>query len=396
MGSLNGLLKRCESETGYIEKASKQNLLDKLLNRGTSNYTKYSDDINKLGLRGCQGQPWCATYQFWQEVQEFGLEKALKNWNMTKSTYVGYNCFSTYNKFKAAGKVSMTPKLGALVIFKSSHMGRVTKISGNTFSTNEGNTSPKAYDRNGGMVANKTYSINDSNIKGFCIIDYEEEKPTTTSTPRNYLMKGDKGAEVKTMQENLIYVGYSCGKAGADGDFGSGTDSAVRAFQKANGLTVDGKYGVKSKAKLEELVANKKKASATVSKANPIVKAGQQHAVNFTGVKIGVDGIVGSETNKMKSRVLQHAMNLDYGKTIAEDGVFGVKSKTKLGSHYVKYGERQFMVTALEILLMLHGIDPKGVETPGRYGNGLVNAAKQFFGDDGTKITASEFLRLIQ
>lgn len=396
MGSLNGLLKRCESETGYIEKASKKNLLDKLLNRGTSNYTKYSDDINKLGLMGCQGQPWCATYQFWQEVQEFGLDKALQNWNMTKSSYVGYNCFSTYNKFKAAGKVSMTPKLGALVIFKSSHMGRVTKISGNTFSTNEGNTSPKAYDRNGGMVANKTYSINDSNIKGFCIIDYEEEKPktTTTTTSRNYLMKGDKGAEVKKMQENLIYMGYSCGKAGADGDFGSGTDSAVRAFQKANKLTVDGKYGAKSKAKLEELVANKKKASE--NKGNAIVKVGQQHAVNFTGVKIDVDGIVGKDTNKMKARVLQHAMNLDYGNTIAEDGDFQTKSKSKLGNHYVKKGESQYMVTAAEILMMLHGIDPNGVECPGKYGNGLVKAAKKFFGDDGTKITASEFLKLIQ
>lgn len=309
MGSLNGLLKRCESETGYIEKASKQNLLDKLLNRGTSNYTKYSDDINRLGLMGCQGQPWCATYQFWQEVQEFGLDKALKNWNMTKSTYVGYNCFSTYNKFKAVGKVSMTPKLGALVIFKSSHMGRVIKISGNTFWTNEGNTSPKAYDRNGGMVAVKSYSVNDSNIKCFCIIDYEEEKPKTTSTTRNYLMKGDKGTEVKKMQENLIYMGYSCGKAGADGDFGSGTDSAVRTFQKANGLTADGKYGAKSKAKLEELIANKKKASTTTSvySRKQFIKDVQK------AIGVTVDGIVGKNTlgalvTVSKSKNKRHAV----------------------------------------------------------------------------------------
>lgn len=220
-------------------------------------------------------------------------------------------------------------------------------------------------------------------------------KPVTiTSTTRNYLMKGDKGAEVKTMQENLIYMGYSCGKAGADGDFGGGTDSAVRAFQKDNCLTVDGKYGAKSKAKLEELIANKKKASE--NQGNPIVKVGQQHAINFTGVKIDVDGIVGKDTNKMKARVLQHAMNLDYGNTIAEDGDFQTKSKAKLGNHYVKKGESQYMVTAAEILMMLHGIDPNGVECPGKYGNGLVKAAKKFFGDDGTKITASEFLRLIQ
>lgn len=315
MGSLNSLLERCENEKGYIEKASNKNLYSKTENKGTSNYTKYSEDINNLGLMGCQAQPWCATYQFWQEVQEFGLDKALKHWNMTKETYVGYNCFSTYNKFKAVGKVSNKPKLGALVIFKSSHMGRVTKISGNTFWTNEGNTSPKAYDRNGGMVAVKSYSVNDTNIKGFCIIDYETStSASSTSTPK----------------ENLI------------------------------------------------------------------VKKGQQHAINFTGVKIEVDGIVGSETKKMKARVLQHAMNLDYKKTIEEDGDFGSKSKAKLGSHYVKKGEKQHMVTAAEILMELNGIDPNGVETPGIYGNGLVKAAKTKFNDDGLKITASEFLKLIE
>lgn len=217
-------------------------------------------------------------------------------------------------------------------------------------------------------------------------------KATTPATTRNYLIKGDKGAEVKTMQENLIYLGYSCGKSGADGDFGGDTEKAVMAFQKDKGLEQDGKYGTLSKAALEKSVAQKK---SQANKGNPIVRAGQQHAVNFTGVKIGIDGIAGAETKQMKARVLQHALNLDYGETITEDGDFKTKSKKKLGSHYVKKGEEQYMVTAAEILMMLNGIDPKGVECPGSYGNGLMNAAKQFFGDDGMKITASEFLKLI-
>lgn len=299
MGSLDGLLKRCKEEVGYIEKSSAKNLLDKILNKGTANYTKYSEDINKLGLKGCQGQPWCATYQFWQEIQEFGLETALKHWNMTKSTYVGYNCFSTYNKFNAAGKVSKTPQLGALVIFTSSHMGRVTKISGNTFYTNEGNTSAKTYDRNGGMVAEKSYSITDSKIKGFCIIDYEENKTasstnsaTVNTSARNYLMKGDKGSNVKTLQENLNYIGYSCGTA--DGIFGTKTDTAVRNFQKNNGLTVDGKFGSKSEVKLTALVNSKKNAqnvtqTTTYTKTQFIKDV--QSAIGTTA-----DGIVGTKT----------------------------------------------------------------------------------------------------
>ena len=40
-------------------------------------------------------------------------------------------------------------------------------------------------------------------------------------TTKNYLAMGDKGDAVKTMQTMLIKLGYSCGKYGADGDFGS-------------------------------------------------------------------------------------------------------------------------------------------------------------------------------
>lgn len=133
----------------------------------------------------------------------------------------------------------------------------------------------------------------------------------------------------------------------------------------------------------------------SVTKRNSVIKSGQTHAVQFTGKKIQIDGITGPETNSMKSRVLQHAINKDYNAKIAEDGLFYSASKKALGSHYVKKGETQYMVTAAEILMELNGIDPKGVEYPGIYGSGLTNAAKQKFGGDGQKITASRFLTLI-
>ena len=63
---------------------------------------------------------------------------------------------------------------------------------------------------------------------------------------------------------------------------------------------------------------------------------------------------------------------------------------------YVKKGEKQYMVTAAEILMELNGIDPNGVEKPGIYGDSLVKAAKKYFGGNGTKITASQFLKLIK
>lgn len=181
MDSLNELISLARSEEGYVEKASNQNLDSKTGNKGTNNYTKYSRDVNDAGLRGCQGQAWCATSAFWLDLKTFGVDKALQLWSMNRSTYVGYSCFSTYNVFAACGKVGKTPKLGALVVFTFSHMGRVLRIytqNGITyFDCWEGNTSSNLNDRNGGMVKIKKRRADDSTIKGFCYIDYDSVTP---------------------------------------------------------------------------------------------------------------------------------------------------------------------------------------------------------------------------
>lgn len=64
------------------------------------------------------------------------------------------------------------------------------------------------------------------------------------------LKKGSEDNAVKSLQLLLIGYGYSCGSAGADGEFGSGTTKAVKAYQKANKLTVDGVVGPATWAKL--------------------------------------------------------------------------------------------------------------------------------------------------
>lgn len=56
------------------------------------------------------------------------------------------------------------------------------------------------------------------------------------------LDRGDRGPDVKELQRRL--------GIGADGVFGPLTDQAVRAFQRGNGLTVDGKVGPKTAARL--------------------------------------------------------------------------------------------------------------------------------------------------
>lgn len=62
---------------------------------------------------------------------------------------------------------------------------------------------------------------------------------TRAATP--VLKRGARGNAVKVLQGALICLGYDTG--GFDGIFGGKTDSAVRAFQRAHGLSVDGQAG---------------------------------------------------------------------------------------------------------------------------------------------------------
>ncbi len=62
------------------------------------------------------------------------------------------------------------------------------------------------------------------------------------------LKKGSRGEDVRKMQTALKKQGYYSGKV--DGIFGNGTLAAVKAFQKANGLKVDGIAGPQTLAKL--------------------------------------------------------------------------------------------------------------------------------------------------
>jgi len=66
------------------------------------------------------------------------------------------------------------------------------------------------------------------------------------SADRPTIRKGDKGVYVTLAQTELKNKGYDLGKWGVDGDFGSATESAVKAFQKDCGLTPDGIVGKKT------------------------------------------------------------------------------------------------------------------------------------------------------
>ncbi len=98
--------------------------------------------------------------------------------------------------------------------------------------------------------------------------------------------KGSKGPAVKEMQKMLIALGYlkptfkskRTGKIfpNDDGVFGSGTARAVKAFQKAQGLKVDGLVGKNTIMAMRKVADRKERGEMDAKKAAGVGKAKQE------------------------------------------------------------------------------------------------------------------------
>ena len=82
-----------------------------------------------------------------------------------------------------------------------------------------------------------------------------EMDASATSEPESALQYGDSGDAVSKLQQDLKTLGYFSGSV--TGFFGSSTQAAVRALQKANGLTETGMADAQTLAKIEELLGQK-------------------------------------------------------------------------------------------------------------------------------------------
>lgn len=124
---------------------------------------------------------------------------------------------------------------------------------------------------------------------------------------------------------------------------------------------------------------------AATSSKKDIIKAGQMHANNFTGAGLVVDGIRGTLTKKASIMAVQIALNLDFKAGLVVDGEWGPKSDAALKKRSVRLGSTRYLVTAVEILLMLKGYNPNGVECPGQFGSGCAAATGKYQTDHSLK-----------
>lgn len=247
------------AEVGQCEKDNGDALDDPSV-KGWGNWTKYARDVDATDLYDAkvQGQPWCCTFVTDIHLKCFGVANARRMLCYPVKSK-GYNCEHVANYYKAAGRWSKTPQVGAQIIFSSkkyvhAHTGIVVGVTDTTITTVEGNTNPTTgVVSNGGSVCKKEYPRNYAWILGYGMPLYdgvEILKEETEKVELRKLSKGSKGNDVKALQILLIGNGCSCGAAGADGDFGSGTDIAVKEYQRKHGLTADGVVGAVTWGKL--------------------------------------------------------------------------------------------------------------------------------------------------
>ena len=249
------------NQVGYHEKASNANLDSFTANSGSGNYTKYARD---LGV--ANGQAWCATFVWWLMASA-----AVPSSAYPSRTTVTRDWFNQRGLYRARG--TYTPKEGDYVIFGNvAHCGIVESVSNGYVHTIEGNSGDK--------VARHDYSLNNSYILGYGIIQYNNPTPTPSPAPgtdnpgnpypipTTVIRSGSRGDQVKWVQKFANDV-MGAGIA-VDGVAGNQTVYAIKVFQQNNGLTADAIAGTQTISKMLAVWREKVKPTPTPAPESPV------------------------------------------------------------------------------------------------------------------------------
>ena len=331
------LVSCAKSQVGYLEKRSNAQLDDKTANAGSANWNKYARDIDNKYPNFYNGKKngysWCDIFVDWCFIECFGYEKALKMlYQPTKST--GAGCSYSAGYYRAHNAFYRKPQVGDQVFFgdygNEGHTGIVVAVSGNIITTVEGNTSGGyGVESNGDGVYLKKYNISTQYIPGFGRPNWDvvssnvgkEEASDTVNYPTIKL--GSKGPDVKKAQKLLIAKGYSCGVAGADGDFGAGTYNAVKKFQAANGLEADGIVGANTWAALLKTEQTKPEQTEPEKEPEkPTTPTGSACIVDLPIIRQGDNGF---PVIAVQTLLGKHNFNVNY-----IDGDFGPDTLAKV------------------------------------------------------------------
>ena len=125
---------------------------------------------------------------------------------------------------------------------------------------------------------------------------------TPTATPAGSLKLGSTGSEVRKLQTRLRELGYY--KGSVDGDFGEGTETAVKAFQRQNGLTADGKVGTYTQTKLYS--GSAKRAPSTYTNTPRVTATPTPRATTVPDTDVYLEpGSSGAKVRTLQNRLIE-------------------------------------------------------------------------------------------
>lgn len=141
--------------------------------------------------------------------------------------------------------------------------------------------------------------------------------PTAQAIVWTTLRRGSTGPAVSQLQEQLIALGYMAGKP--DGNYGAKTYQAVRAFQQANGLKVDGTAG---EATQKALFGGNAKAAAVKATVKPTATPKATPAAAAASTTVNRVTLRKGDTGNDVRELQRKLISLGYLSGSA-DGVFG-------------------------------------------------------------------------
>lgn len=139
------------------------------------------------------------------------------------------------------------------------------------------------------------------------------------------LTNGSKGTDVKKLQQALVNAGYSVGKSGVDGIYGSSTAAAVKAYQKANGLSVDGIAGNKTLSSLYG--SSKTSSTSSSSTASSSAKSSTTPSLSYNNFKVSDNTAAYKATSNQKQAELDALGDFKYDDYVDSDSVIAAKEK---------------------------------------------------------------------
>ena len=250
-------------ETYYDRSVSnQQEALDKELesfedakNDEMEGWDEYLENTNKV-VADSLDVVKANTNAIYQELQTMGQEYGLSITESLISPWKeGENAIQAFSEKFGLAMSATVDELKKLELEFMETMEKIEKSGSTSVGTVKNNATgyqsaeykpPKQEESSGGGSSSGSSSGNsgggDSGGKS-----YPYGKASETS---GNIKEGARGNQVKAIQYALNQLGYgNSGTKSVDGKFGSGTKSAVRAFQKAMGISADGIVGKNTRAK---------------------------------------------------------------------------------------------------------------------------------------------------